>query len=110
MKKHPELAQQMLAPIAYLEDVVDIPYSHHERWDGSGYPRGLSGKEIPLAARIFAVADVYDALTSKRPYREAWTKEKALAYIRDETGKHFDPEVVKAFLDLDLSHSRVAGK
>ena len=81
---------------------MDIPYCHHEKWDGSGYPRGLKGEEIPVASRVFAVIDVYDALTSDRPYRRAWPKEKALACIREQAGKHFDPAVVATFLEMEL--------
>jgi HD-GYP domain-containing protein (c-di-GMP phosphodiesterase class II) len=95
-------AREMLLPVVYLEDALDIPYSHHEKWDGSGYPRGIKGDEIPLAARIFAVVDVYDALTSDRPYRKAWTKKRAIEYIRKQSGEHFDPKAAKAFLKLDL--------
>lgn len=102
--RHPVYAYEMLAPINFLRRALDIPYCHHEQWNGSGYPRGLKGEQIPLAARIFAVVDVYDALTSNRPYREAWPEEKALRYIREQAGQHFDPEVVEAFLDL-LSQS-----
>ncbi|MBE0671535.1 MAG: GAF domain-containing protein, partial [Anaerolineales bacterium] len=91
MRKHPKLAVEMLQPIAYLRQALDIPYSHHEKWDGTGYPRGLKGEQIPLVARIFAIADVWDALTSSRPYRAAWTKKKALTYIKQQSGKHFDP-------------------
>ena len=98
MKKHPILAFEMLMPIHYLKDALDIPYCHHEKWDGSGYPRGLKGEQIPLAARIFAVVDVWDALTSDRPYRKAWTKEKTLEHIKKGSGTHFDPQVVKLFL------------
>jgi HD-GYP domain-containing protein (c-di-GMP phosphodiesterase class II) len=100
MKKHPVLAYEMLSGIEYLRRALDIPYCHHERWDGSGYPRGVSGEEIPLSARIFAVVDVWDALLSDRPYRTAWSEEKALAYIKDQSGKHFDPDVVKEFFQL----------
>jgi len=100
VQRHPTLAYQMLQPIQYLRLAIDIPYCHHEKWDGTGYPRKLKGEEIPLAARIFAVVDVWDALTSPRPYREAWTKKKALAYIEEQSGKHFDPHVVRAFLRL----------
>jgi PAS domain S-box-containing protein/putative nucleotidyltransferase with HDIG domain len=100
MRRHPVYAFQMLSRIDYLRPALDIPYCHHEKWDGSGYPRGLKGEEIPLAARIFAVVDVYDALTSERPYRPAWPREKALEYIREESGKHFDPRVVELFLSL----------
>lgn len=80
----------MLSPIAYLRRALDIPYCHHEKWDGTGYPRGLKGKQIPLAARIFAVVDVWDALRSDRPYRAAWSDEQALEYIHEQAGKHFD--------------------
>jgi PAS domain S-box-containing protein/putative nucleotidyltransferase with HDIG domain len=97
MKKHPEYAYQMLYPVKYLRPAIDIPYCHHERWDGTGYPRGLKGEEIPLAARIFAVIDVWDALTSDRPYRQAWPQEKAFCYILDQCGKHFDPQILKVF-------------
>ncbi len=98
MRMHPVYAYEMLAPVDYLRPALDIPYCHHEKWDGSGYPRGLKGKAIPLPARIFAVVDVYDALTSNRPYRKAWSKEKTLALIKEDSGKHFDPEVVEVFL------------
>ena len=80
------------------EPAINIPYCHHEKWDGTGYPRGLKGEQIPLVARIFAVIDVYDALTSDRPYRPAWSLEKALEHIGSESGKHFDPRAVEAFL------------
>lgn len=105
IRRHPQFAFDMLSPIRYLQAILDIPYCHHEKWDGSGYPRGLKGEEIPLAARIFAVVDVYDALTSNRPYRAAWTKEAALEYIRSQSGKHFEPRVVDAFMGLINSTS-----
>ena len=98
--KHPITAYNLLKPIAYLEKALDIPYCHHEKWDGSGYPRGLKGGEIPLSARIFAVADVWDALSSDRPYRKAWTKDQVTQYLINEAGKHFDPYVVNQFLAL----------
>ncbi len=98
MHRHPEYAYRMLSAVEYLRPALEIPYCHHEKWDGTGYPRGLKGSEIPLAARIFAVVDIYDALTSERPYRKAWSKEKTLAYIREQSGKHFDPPVVEVFL------------
>jgi putative nucleotidyltransferase with HDIG domain len=98
MRQHPTFAYEMLKPIDYLRPALDIPYCHHEKWDGSGYPRGLKGDAIPLAARVFAVIDVFDALTVDRPYRQAWQKEKVYTYIREHAGKHFDPEVVAAFL------------
>ena len=100
MRTHPLLAYEMLQPIRYLHQSLDIPMSHHEKWDGTGYPRGLKGEEIPLVARIFAIADVWDAVTSERPYRKAWTKKKALAYIKDQNGKQFDPQVVEVFLKV----------
>jgi HD-GYP domain-containing protein (c-di-GMP phosphodiesterase class II) len=98
MRKHPKFAHDMLVPIAYLRDALDIPYFHHEKWDGSGYPHGLKGDDIPLAARIFAVADVWDALTNDRPYRKKWTEEKTCEYIKEQSGRHFDPLVAEAFL------------
>ena len=100
MRKHPQLAYEMLYPIEYLRPALDIPYSHHEKWDGTGYPRGLKGEEIPLAARIFAIVDVWDAITSDRPYRPAFTIEEALNHIREQSGKHFDPRVVDVFFKL----------
>jgi PAS domain S-box-containing protein len=100
MKKHPIFAYQMLYPIAYLRPALDIPYCHHEKWDGTGYPRGLKGTEIPLVARIFAVVDVYDALSSDRPYRKAWKKEAVVAYIRESSGTHFDPDIVEKCLAI----------
>ncbi len=100
MKKHPTFAFEMLAPIEYLNHSINIPYCHHEKWDGTGYPRGMRGEQIPLEARIFAVVDVWDALTSDRPYRKAWTKEKVTEYIRSLAGTHFDPAVVERFLEL----------
>lgn len=100
MRKHPEMSNQFLVHIDYLKPSLDIPYCHHERWDGSGYPRGLRGEEIPLSARIFAVIDVFDALSSDRPYRQAWTQEEACKYIHEQSGRHFDPSVVKAFMEM----------
>jgi len=99
MCRHPRLAFDMLFPIDYLRPALQIPYCHHEKWDGSGYPRGLKGEEIPLAARLFAVVDVYDAITSNRPYRPAWSREEALTYIRQQSGKHFEPRMVQRFLN-----------
>ncbi|MCE1205950.1 MAG: HD domain-containing protein [Spirochaetia bacterium] len=100
MKEHPSKAYGMLHRIPYLRNCLDIPLCHHEKWDGTGYPQGLKGEKIPLAARMFALIDVYDALTSDRPYRKAWTKEKALEYIREQAGKHFDPNLTEAFIAL----------
>ncbi|MEN6430348.1 MAG: HD-GYP domain-containing protein, partial [Coriobacteriales bacterium] len=99
MRRHPVYARDFLDNIEYLKAALDIPYCHHERWDGTGYPRGLAGEEIPLAARIFAVIDVFDALTSDRPYRKAWDVDDALSYIRANAGTQFDPRVVDAFLE-----------
>ncbi len=100
MRQHPVYAQRLLHPIPHLRPALDIPYCHHERWDGSGYPRGLKEEHIPLAARIFAVADVWDALCSDRPYRPAWERDKALGYIKSLSGVHFDPKVVEIFIQL----------
>jgi HD-GYP domain-containing protein (c-di-GMP phosphodiesterase class II) len=100
MRRHPVYAHEMLSHIIYLKRSLDIPYCHHEKWDGTGYPRGLKGEEIPLAARIFAVVDVWDATTSDRPYRAAWPQEKARAYILEQSGKYFDPHIVLVFLSL----------
>jgi HD-GYP domain-containing protein (c-di-GMP phosphodiesterase class II) len=100
MQTHPELAYKFLSHISYLMPALDIPLCHHEKWDGTGYPRKLKGEEIPLAARIFTVVDVYDALTSDRPYRKAWKKADALVYLREQSGKHFFPEAVDAFLEM----------
>jgi len=97
MRAHPQLAHDMLAPIRYLRSALDIPYCHHENWDGTGYPRGLAGEQIPLAARIFSVADVYDALTSDRPYRMAWSQQQAMDFIKEQAGKKFDPRIVDVF-------------
>jgi len=98
--KHPQYAREMLYPIAHLRTALAIPYSHHEQWDGSGYPQGLKGDEIPLEARIFSVVDVYDAMTSERPNRSAWEKQKVLEYIQSQSGTHFDPRVVRAFINM----------
>ncbi|HEX9333623.1 MAG TPA: HD domain-containing phosphohydrolase, partial [Anaerolineales bacterium] len=100
MKRHPQYGYDLLKPIAFLTAALDIPHCHHEKWDGTGYPRGLHSKEIPLAARLFAVVDVWDALRSDRPYRPAWSEQAALDYIREQAGKHFDPQVVQAFLKM----------
>ena len=105
MRKHPIFAYDMLETIPFLKKASDIPYCHHEKWDGSGYPRGLKGEEIPMGARIFALVDVWDALRSDRPYRKAWTDTDAREYIHDQAGRHFDPIVVKAFEEIvDLEH------
>jgi putative nucleotidyltransferase with HDIG domain len=98
MRRHPAYGRDFLRKIAYLAPALDIPYCHHERWDGTGYPRGLRGEQIPLAARVFAVVDAFDALTSDRPYRAAWSEERTLDYIEAHAGRHFDSGVVEAFV------------
>ncbi|MBO9318116.1 MAG: response regulator [Chloroflexus sp.] len=100
MRCHTTYAYELLSPIAYLRSAIDIPYCHHEKWDGTGYPRGLRGEQIPLAARIFALVDVWDALTNDRPYRKAWSREQAYQYICEQKGKHFDPNLVDLFLSI----------
>jgi putative nucleotidyltransferase with HDIG domain len=100
MQQHPTYAKQMLSQVSFLQPAVEIAYSHHERWDGLGYPEGLKGEAIPLSARIFAVVDQWDALTSDRPYRKAWTRENVIAYIQDNAGKIYDPEIVNVFLTI----------
>jgi len=100
VRQHPVHARNLLKDIPYLKPALDIPYSHHERWDGSGYPQGTTGAEIPLPARVFAVVDVWDALISDRPYRNAWSETQARDYIREQAGKQFDPQVVSLFLEL----------
>ena len=100
MRQHPGYARELLAPIPFLTPAIDIPHYHHEKWDGSGYPDGLAGANIPLMARLFAVVDVFDALTSDRPYRPAWTRAEALEYIRAGAGSHFDPEIAGQFLRM----------
>ena len=99
MHRHPSLAYEMLSRIDYLRPALDIPYCHHEKWDGTGYPRGLKGEQIPLAARLFAIVDVWDALRSDRTYRKSWPEEKVFEYIRSLTGTYFDPHVVEMFFD-----------
>jgi PAS domain S-box-containing protein len=100
MKRHPTYAYEMLYPIAFLQSALDIPYCHHEKWDGTGYPNGLAGEQIPLAARIFAVADVHDALHSDRPYRQGWPEARVRDHIASLAGIHFDPQVVAVYLSL----------
>ncbi|KAA3648833.1 MAG: HD-GYP domain-containing protein [Chloroflexi bacterium] len=97
VRRHPTFAQEILSSIPYLKPSLDIPYCHHEKWDGTGYPQGLKGEEIPIAARVFAIVDVWDALRSDRPYRNAWPENEVMAYLQEQSGKHFQPEIVKAF-------------
>ena len=99
MREHPRLGYELLSPIPYLRAALDIPWCHHEHWDGGGYPRGLKGEEIPLAARIFAVVDIWDALNSDRPYRKAWPKEKVIEHLKSLSGTHLDPKVVTLCLN-----------
>jgi len=99
VEQHPQIAYDLLKKIEFLKDAIEIPYSHHERWDGSGYPQNIQGKNIPISARIFAIVDNWDALSTDRPYRKAWSNEKVVAYFREHTGKIFDPKVVDIFLD-----------
>jgi len=100
MEQHPVYAKQMLSQIAFLQPSVDVAYSHHERWDGLGYPEGLRGEQIPLLARLFAVVDQWDALTSDRPYHKAWTREKVIAYLLENAGKIYDPKILDVFLTI----------
>ncbi|HLA27213.1 MAG TPA: HD domain-containing phosphohydrolase [Syntrophales bacterium] len=100
MRKHPIYAHELLQPIKFLLPALEIPYCHHEKWDGTGYPRGLQGDGIPIGGRIFAVVDVWDALISDRPYRPAWQREKVIDYMKEQAGRHFDPDVVRAFINL----------
>ena len=108
LEQHPIYAKQMLSQVSFLQPSIDVVYSHHERWDGNGYPDGLKGDQIPLAARIFAVVDQWDALGSDRPYRKAWPFEKVVAYIRDNAGIIYDPKIVGVFLTLIREKERVS--
>jgi putative nucleotidyltransferase with HDIG domain/PAS domain S-box-containing protein len=101
IKKHPVYARQLLEPIDHLCPAIDIPFHHHERWDGNGYPEGLSGEEIPLSARLFAVVDVWDALLSDRPYRDAWSRERVRDHLKEKSGTQFQPEIVETFLQME---------
>jgi HD-GYP domain-containing protein (c-di-GMP phosphodiesterase class II) len=98
MRLHPNFAYSLLSEIDYLLPAIDIPFCHHEKWNGSGYPRGLKGTQIPLPARIFAIIDVFDALISSRPYRPAWSEKQAMDYIREQGGTHFDPDLIDIFM------------
>jgi HD-GYP domain-containing protein (c-di-GMP phosphodiesterase class II) len=109
MRKHPQYAFDLLFPIPYLRPALDIPYCHHEHWDGSGYPRGLKGEQIPLAARIFSAVDIWDALLSDRPYRSAWPREKVMEYLKEISGKILDPKVVDAFLKMIVEEEEKTG-
>jgi len=98
MRQHPQFGREILAPIPIFQPLVDIVYCHHENWDGSGYPRGLMGENIPILARIVTVCNLFDALVSDQPYRKAWSKNEALNYIESESEKQFDPDIVEAFI------------
>jgi response regulator RpfG family c-di-GMP phosphodiesterase len=101
VRKHPAHAYELLAPVSFLKPALEIPFYHHEKWDGSGYPNGLKGEEIPLAARVFSIVDVWDALRFMRPYRpEAWPEQKIILYLRQQSGRHFDPYLVESFVSL----------
>ena len=97
MRRHPDYAYDLIYPIEYLRPCLPIPYSHHEKWDGTGYPQGLKGEDIPLSARLFSIVDVWETLSSKRIYREAWPQAMVLEYIQEQSGTHFDPRVVELF-------------
>lgn len=107
MKSHTTYAYEFLKNIEYLRPALDIPYCHHEKWDGTGYPRKLKGEEIPLSARIFSVVDVWDALQTDRPYRPGWSTEKIIEFLRQQAGKYFDPNVVPYFVNILLNEKRV---
>ena len=100
MRQHPEYGFEFLAPINYLRPSLEIPYSHHEKWDGSGYPRGLRGDHIPMSARVFSLVDTWDALRADRPFRAAWTADRALAYIQAHSGIDFDPKLTELFVRI----------
>jgi PAS domain S-box-containing protein len=105
MRRHPEYAYELLYPMTFLRPALAIPIAHHEKWDGTGYPHGLKGEQIPLAARIFAVADVWDALRSDRPYRKGWPVERVREHLRSLAGTHFDPQIVETFLRLNAERA-----
>jgi len=109
MRKHPTFAFELLSPIAYLRPALDIPYCHHEKWDGTGYPRGLKGEQIPLTARLFAIVDVWDALRSDRPYRKAWPEDRVQEHVHSLVGTHFDPKATGLFLNMMNEDEKNAG-
>jgi response regulator RpfG family c-di-GMP phosphodiesterase len=100
MEMHPVLAHDLLSPIPFLREALEIPYCHHEKWNGKGYPRGLMGSDIPLSARLFSVADVFDALSNDRPYRKSWPKAKVIEHLIEEKGKSFEPRIVDKFIEI----------
>jgi HD-GYP domain-containing protein (c-di-GMP phosphodiesterase class II) len=103
MEQHPQFAFEMLDPIQFLKPAIDIPYCHHEKWDGSGYPRKLKGGQIPLSAQIFSIVDVWDALSNDRYYRKAWPQEKVAEYLIEQRGKAFNVQLAQAFVDKYLA-------
>jgi putative nucleotidyltransferase with HDIG domain len=100
IQKHPQDAYNMLKQIDYLQAALEIPHCHHEKWDGTGYPRGLRGQEIPISARMFAIVDVWDALVSDRPYRKAMPHAEVIEFLKSQSGTHFDPQVVGVFVEI----------
>lgn len=108
MRRHPQFGYDLLSPVPFMRAALEIPLAHHERWDGIGYPHRLKGEQIPLAARIFAVVDVWDSLTSDRPYRPAWQESSALPYIASQAGTHFDPHIVDVFLNSRIFQAGAA--
>ena len=109
MRRHPDYAYDLLNPIDYLRPCLSIPYSHHEKWDGTGYPLGLKGEQIPLPVRLFSIVDVWETLSSKRIYREAWEQERVLEYIQQQSGTYFDPRVVDLFVHAMSSNRYTDG-
>ncbi len=103
IQKHPSYAKQMLSEIPFLQPAIAVAYSHHEQWDGHGYPKGLKGEDIPLLARIFAIVDNWDALSSERPYRQAWPADEVTAYIKENAGTKFDPHIADVFLQINMN-------
>ena len=106
IRSHPKLAYDMLKEIDYLRAALEIPFCHHEKWDGTGYPRGLKGEEIPIVARIFSIVDVWDAMTNDRPYRKAIPREEVISYLIDQSGRHFDPNIVNVFIHILSTHDK----
>ena len=105
LQQHPVYAKQMLTDVSFLQPCLDVAYSHHEHWDGHGYPEGWKGQRIPFKARIFAVVDQWDALTSDRPYRKAWSRSDVITYFQENSGKIYDPQIVEVFLSLILDET-----
>jgi HD-GYP domain-containing protein (c-di-GMP phosphodiesterase class II) len=102
VRQHPRMAYDLLSPITYLRNALEIPYNHHEYYDGSGYPRGINGQQIPLSVQIFTLVDIWDALGSDRPFREAWPKERVYKYLSDQAGKKINPGVYQTFMSMKI--------